>query len=93
MPLDFPEAEGLKRAPQAALRVPTHCPSLRVWVTHIVTHVRYQHRTLSMSAAAAPTRDTMYVHSKGHEVGTPYTSLGLAGVSGVLSKSPSSGTL
>jgi len=24
----------------------------------------------------------MYVHSKGHEVGTPYTSLGLADVSG-----------
>src|SRR5229473_6007417 len=47
--------------------------SVSVWVTHIVTHVRYQHRTLSMSAAAAPTRDTMYVHSKGHEVGTPYS--------------------
>ncbi len=41
------------------------------WVTYIVTHGMYQHRNFWMRAVAAPTRDTMDVHSKGHEVGTP----------------------
>ena len=57
------------RAPARGLRP----PAPPEWVTHIVTPNMSVHRTLWMRAAGAPTRDTMYLHSKGHEVGTPYT--------------------